>query len=96
MGAEQGKCYLEYTGPIRCSPGIQEVVLPSAYKPFAYRKRVWKKVLSVVLCQTPEIALQSTKLFTEDCSNLQQEFLFAGNIKLPVLDLVSHLSLQQG
>ena len=29
------KRYLEYTGPIRCSPGIQKVVLSRAYKPFA-------------------------------------------------------------
>ena len=33
--AIHAKRYLEYTGPIRCSPGIQKVVLSRADKPFA-------------------------------------------------------------
>jgi hypothetical protein len=37
--AQQARHYLEYAGPIRRPPSIQKVVLSSAYKPFAYRKK---------------------------------------------------------
>jgi hypothetical protein len=47
--------YLEYTGSIRCPPGIQKVVLSSTYKPFACRRRVLKNAVFLLLCDIPRI-----------------------------------------
>lgn len=69
---EQGECYLENTGPVRCSPGIQKVVLSSAYKPFPYRKRVLKKPCSCYFVRHQRFPLQSNKLVTENSTDLQQ------------------------
>lgn len=52
---ELDKCYLEYTGPIRCSPGIQKVVLSSAYKPFAYRNSLEKGLVCVTVSDTRDL-----------------------------------------
>lgn len=54
------KCYLEYTGPVRCSPGIQKVVLSRAYKPFAYRNRVSKKVVFIPWSESSDLCYRAS------------------------------------